>query len=267
MHRLPLKPHSDHSAKIAIPVKAVAGDPLFQSIAALYADLRRAGENLFFAWSVARTYSRVELEAAKRFQLIPAARFAPEGERCGTVYDESTACPHCGAGGRIAEGLFVSQTRLPKTSDIAMSIAREIIVSQRLVDVFEREGISGVTFRPIHKKRREESGFCGWYEWSVASAEAEIAPPTRVGDSPFEPDAEGHQACPAGDIVGRSLLSELTVAASSIGSADVVSSRQYIGTRSGVLRPRRLILVSPKVMRCFETHDLKGARFEVAHQV
>ena len=242
-------------------------DPKFAAIGELAKELRSKDDHLFFGWNVVRTYTKAELDDARLFQLLPVARFAPEGERCGTVYDDSDVCPHCGSGGRITEGLFVSQTRLPKTSDIAMSIAHEIIVSQRLVDAFTRENITGVVFQPLHKKKRKEDGFCGWYEWIVTSGDVEIAPPTRVGDGPFDLETEGKQACPYGDNLGHNLLSELTVRAESVSSADVMLSRQYIGLRRGVIRPRRQIMVSPRVHALFLDYRLKGATFEVAHAI
>lgn len=256
------------SEKSAVPIKAVSGDAKFAKIKKISEQLQRENKYLFFSWGQRRHYTKDEIQNAKLFHLIPRARVAPEGDRCGTVYDETYACPHCGAGACIDGDLYLSLTRLPKTSDIAMSISGEIIVSQRLVDVFTSAGISDAIFKPLHRKKRKDTDFCGWYEWQMSSSEVDIAPQTLVGDKIFGLKADDEKyVCPLGDTIGLNLLSELSVFAASYCGKDVGQTRQYIGRRSGVIHPQRQILVSPRVRNIFVSHGLKGADFEVVHLV
>jgi hypothetical protein len=90
---------------------------------------------------------------------------------------------------------------------------------------------------------------------------------TRVGINPFDDDSKGECRCPLGDLIGLNLLSEVSISATSRGDADIVASRQFIGVRRGLLRPRRVILISPRVRRLIESEKLKGVKIEVAHLV
>jgi len=84
----------------------------------------------FFAgWDIHRRYTKRDLEAAELFSLEITAAFEPEGESCGTAYDESTACPHCGADRTQVTDLRLDLRKAPKTKDIARTIADEWIVS------------------------------------------------------------------------------------------------------------------------------------------
>jgi hypothetical protein len=111
---------------------------------------------------------------------------------------------------------------------------------------------------------KHQPGFA-WHQLLVTSSEADICPPTRVGVDPFNADPKGECCCSRGDLIGLNLLSEVSVRAESRGDADFVCSRQFIGTRRGLLRPRRVVLISPKARRLFESMNLKGANVEVAH--
>jgi hypothetical protein len=80
--------------------------------------------------------------------------FEPCGEECGTKYDESTACPKCGAGGIQKSTLTLDFRRLPKRADIAATIANERVVSQRLAQLMVDAGVSGFELRPVRHKAR-----------------------------------------------------------------------------------------------------------------
>jgi hypothetical protein len=68
-------------------------------------------------------------------------------------------------------------------------------------------------------------------------------------------------------LLGLNLLSEVSVHSSTVGAEDIVGSRQFVGVRRGVLRPERIVLISPKVRRVIDTGKLKGCEIEVAHLV
>lgn len=73
--------------------------------------------------------------------------------------------------------------------------------------------------------------------------------------------------CPTGDLLGAGLLSELYLEKSTLGSDDVVATRQFVGVWRGDLRPDRCILVSPKVGAVLRREKFTGFRLEVAHLV
>ena len=312
-------------------VELATDDPRFQRVGELQGQIRAATNSSFFYGRIThRYYTTDELSAAACFHLMVMAAFEPAGEECGTKYDESTACPKCGAGATQVSDLRLDLRRVPKGKDIARTIADEIIVSQRLAEKMLDAGLTGFELRRVRYKaryeddpldlsqwptgrkilrkaeaagaphptwefwvwlnraenralldqawaeyaasRRAKSRRCGkptpvWYQLIVTSSQAEIVPPTRVGIDPFDDDPKGECRCPLGDLIGLNLLSEVSIRVASRGDTDFVCTRQFVGVRRGLLRPRRVILISPKVRRLIESERLKGVEIEVAHVV
>lgn len=240
-------------------------DPRFAQVGRLQRELRaKQGEPFFYGWSLKRKPSSQELRQASLFSLQVAAVFEPAGEERGTKYDESSGCPNCGAGAKQIGLLILDVKRIPKGKDIAKTIAGEIVVSRRVVEVFERHGVTGVALSPVRMSAASSAESKDWFQLSVQSADAEIVAPTRVGIDPFDEDASGECRCPLGDLLGLNLLSEVTIRATTRGDADFVSSPQFIGVRRELLRPERVILISPKVWKLIESEKLKGVEVEIA---
>ncbi len=115
--------------------------------------------------------------------------------------------------------------------------------------------------------KRKGEPMPAWHQVVVTSANAEIVPPTRVGIHPFDDDPQGRCRCPLGDLIGLNLLSEVSISAATWSIADIFCSRQFIGVRRGLLRPRRVLLVSPAFRKLTEFEKLKGINIEVVHLV
>lgn len=271
-------------------------DPRFLEIGRLQKSLRRTTSRPFFyGWNIRRIYSKQEMEMASIFLLFITSLFEPAGEECGAEYDESSACPKCSSGAKQVTDLFLDLRRIPKKKDAAVTIAGEIVVSRRFVDLFMEHGLEGPDFLPVRQKHDPGSESKEWFQLSVKSVSAEIVPPTIVRSGLFDDDEEAqHHAdepkkivigdyvqllhpldgerCPNGDLLGLNLISEVSLKRDSYNGADIFSSKQFVGTRRGLIRPRRLIFISQKLWRVFEEERLKGERikgvsFEVAHLV
>jgi hypothetical protein len=191
--------------------------------------------------------------------------FEPAGEECGTQYDESSTCPRCGAGAQQVGPLFLDIKRIPKGKDFAKSIAGEVVISRRASELFVQHGITGVAFHPVRTKGAKSLELPNWSQLVIHSGDADIVPPTKAGIDPFNDDPKGEHRCIEGDTIGLNLLSEVSVAATSRGQADIVATRQFVGVRRGLLRPERIILISQKVRQLIEAEKLKGCEIEVAH--
>lgn len=211
--------------------------------------------------------------------------FEPEGEECGTVYDDTVACQHtyvagtttlipgagkvtigpytCGVGARQLTPLILDGRRIPKGKDFAQTIASEEIVSDRAKSVFEGLGITGVAFEPV-RYRGLRPKLDQWYRMIARSTPAEIVAPTVAGVGPFDLDDIGTYRCPYGHSIGLNLLTELSIERPLDGS-DVIRTLQCVGARVGVLRPRETLVVSQKVRKAVMEFGLKGWRFEVVH--
>lgn len=280
----------DSIRKIAIS----CNDPKYPQIGILDARLNREGRGSFFlGWHISRRYSRKELDAATLFQLIPSSTFEPCGEECGTEYDENSACVICGAGARQVSPLRLRRSSLSPRKDIAISIAGELVVSDRFVDLFRGHKMQGVDFQLVQFPRSKNAHYPAWYQPVFSHTNAELSDRTTVGIHPFNlsPASNGVKdigdlerllpsrfapefrkffakqeiyRCPLGDTIGLNLISEVVVTPVGVPSADFFSSRQRIGVRRGLLRPQPVWLVTPRLWRAFQHSGLKGARFEVA---
>jgi hypothetical protein len=139
-------------------------DVRMPKIAELQSYWNRHNSFLFAGWIYHRKYNHQELELAECLKLDITAVFEPAGEECGTVYDESRACPHpfphgrtCGAGAKQISDLFLDLRKVPKAKDIASTIADEWIVSQRLAELLVDAKITGFELRPVrHRARFDE---------------------------------------------------------------------------------------------------------------
>ena len=249
-------------------VELSADDPKFKRVGELNTLIKKEPHGFFFAgWDIHRSYTPVEYEKAELFLLCRIATFEPAGEECGTQYDESSACPSCKSGAKQVSPLFLDWKRIPKSKDIARTIAGEIVVSKRMVELFERYSITGAKFGPVCHRPATSAESKDWFQLLVTSCEAEVAAPTKMGINPFDEDATGQYRCSRGDLIGLNRLSEVSISRSSYNGFDIVASRHFVGTRGGLLRPERFLLVSPKLQQVIKEEKLTGCEFEVAHLV
>ncbi|MBL8192045.1 MAG: hypothetical protein JNK38_28800 [Acidobacteria bacterium] len=270
-------------------------DPRFPEIGRLQESLRRTiNRPFFYGWDIRRSYNKKELVLASIFLLLINSLFEPAGEECGTQYDETSACPKCGSGAKQVTDLFLDLRRIPKKKDVAVTIAGEIVVSRRLVDLFLKYKIEGAEFLPVRQKNDPSSESKEWFQLSVKSMDAEITSPTIIRSTLFNDDKDqsrtddpkkivvgnyvqvlhplDSERCPTGDLLGLNLISEVSLKRDSYNGEDIFSSKQFVGTRRGLIRPQRLIFISQKLWRVVEEERLKGERikgvsFEVAHLV
>lgn len=249
-------------------VRIQSDDPRLCKISSIRKQIDgECGRAFFHGWEILRRYSREEIKTASLFHWKITSIFEPAGEECGTAYDESSACPRCGAGAKQTSPLFLDVKRIPKSKDVCRTIAGEIVVSRRAAELFSRHEITGAELVPIRSKGATSAESEDWFQLKVLKSEAEIISPTRVGIDPFDEDEKGEYRCVLGDLIGLNLLSEISIASSSRGSADIICTSQFIGIRRGLLRPEQLILISPKLAKLIESEKLKGCGYEVAHLV
>jgi hypothetical protein len=139
-------------ADIVRQIEVSRDDPLYREIERLDREARAIDEVLFASWEIRREYSQQELEAAELLRLTITAAFEPVGEECGTVYDDRSACSHCGWGRVRTSELVLDLSRVPK-ADFARTLADEWIVSQHLAELFVDEGITGVELSLVRHSR------------------------------------------------------------------------------------------------------------------
>ena len=243
-------------------------DPRYLEVGKLEQKFWANGSLYFSGWDFNRKYTKSELENAKWFQLIFMREFEPSGEECGTVYDDTTACPICGADAKQTNPLFLRGSSIPKSKDFSYTIAdNEFVVSRRAKEVFDRNKITGVQFGPIIHDKRTNKPSTDWFQMFVTNSSVEIHSSAKFGNKPFDEDEKGEYRCAKGHKAGLNILSELTVQKETLGNSDIMATRQFVGLRAGLLRPHRLFVVSPKVRKLIIENELKGLRLEVAYSL
>jgi hypothetical protein len=260
-----LRSYGNLSQYGVIKAKIANNDPNIDRVRRVATDLRRRGQYLFHGWQITREYSKTEINAAELFNLVPTSFFEPEGEYCGTQYDERTACPRCGSGAEQISPLYLPTSRIPKSKDFSQTIAGEMVLSQRFVDLFMDNQITGARFIPVKAKRKSSTAPAKWYQLYIEDAYANIVPPTLTGLALFELDEQREFVCPEGDLIGLNALSEFTVSLDNAEVPDIFFAHQYFGRRQGVLRPWQPIFVSPRLRALIVSEKLKGLRFEIAN--
>ncbi len=247
-------------------VELETSDPRFEEAGRLQTELRKKkGKPFFYGWDIRRYYSEAECQAAELFHLINHSAFEPAGEECGTKYDEKAACPECRSGAKQVSDLFLHWKRIPQRKDISNTIAGEKVISRRGVELFVKHGIRGARFAPIRSSPASSAESKEWFQLFTESCEVNVVPPTRVGNEPFDDDPSGRYKCSRGDLIGLNLLSEVWISRASYNGSDIVASREFVGCRRGLLRPERMIFVSPKLRHVLTSERLKGFRIDVAH--
>lgn len=262
-------------------------DPRFEKVFLVDKEMQEQSLSYFVSnWHIRREYSPQEIVEAKLFLFLLNLRlYHICGEDYGTIYDESTACPICGANAKQVTPLHIYRNKIPKM-DIAMTLASEVIVSDRFVRAAKERGLKGCIFSPVYSgKKIVETAF-----QLTAEKEIELSDKTIIGINPFDFRIEEEAStfticgykfdspkvfykCPQGDTVGLNVLSEAYVLNNPlIGQYDFLASRQRVGSRMGVFRPHPLYFVSPAFRQMIKEEKLLPPKlfnrlFEIAHVV
>jgi hypothetical protein len=191
-----------------------------------------------------------ELQAAEWLHLVIRAHFEPTGAVCGTEYDDSLACKHCGAGARQISDHILNTRRIPKGKDIAQTIAGEIVVSPRVVQVCREKELQGAELRPVLHQGRRGQEPTEWSQLVITSKPLKLSQRTVTGNHPFNLDEENRHRCPKGHVAGLNQISELYVHRSSWDGSHWCRTDKLFGMREGELRPEpRLLIFRPASVR------------------
>lgn len=289
---------------VVTEVRVLSGSPLIDLVKEVQQECDEAGETFLVTGSVVRQYTRREIKDAAVLCLKIRGTFEPAGEECGTAYDDSGACGICGSGGRQVNELILPRAKIPRKDDIAMTIASEFVVSRQFVVACEQSRLRGLKFLPI---RDAESGMLlkDWRQLVPESSSAEVVAPTSYGTTPFDvfggdfsqerrtkvagyvwdslsrnipagavgammvaaEGPAGVMRCPNGDKIGGIRFSELHVKLIGADESDFFATRQFVGLRSGFVRPYRELLFSQRMSQVLLESGMKGLDVEPVHVV
>ena len=282
----------DEGVDIGDSIKKVRIDPtlpVFKKIGELQDAARKRHDFFFTSYEYKRFYTKEELNNARWFQMYRTRHFEPTAEECGTVYDESCACPICGSGAKLLSPLKLRRSTIPK-ADMAETIARgeETVVSERFVKLIKENNLSGMDFAPVISPG-ERGQVLNYYQLRPLCY-LDFSSKTIFGQDPFDLTGEFPGCtvvyrnqdgttykevfpkeiykCPNGDNMGLSILSEAYIKSDSVlNNLDFFASRQTVGGRGGLIRQHHLFFCSSRMMKVIKANNLKGFKFEVAHIV
>lgn len=263
--------------------------PIFKKIGELQKEARKRQDIFFGFFEYKRIYTKTEINNARWFMMSRTRHFEPTGEECGTIYDESVACPICGAGARQLSPLKLRRNKIPR-ADMAETIAggEETIVSEKFLKVIKENNLTGMRFEPVIS-----SGKFGQtlnYYQILPLYYMDFSNQTIFGQDPFDKSGEFPGCtveymrqdgtilkkvypkeiykCPNGDNMGLNILSEAYMKSNPIlKDLDFFASRQLVGARGGLIRQHHLFFCSNRMMRLIMDNNLKGFKFEIAHVV
>ena len=282
----------DEGTNLGDSVKVVRidkNDPRFNAIGELQKKARENNALFFTCFDYKRSYTETEINNAEWFLMFRTRHFEPTGEECGTIYDESSACPICGSGAKQLSPLKLKRSSIPK-ADMAESIAwgDETIVSERFVNMVKDNNLKGMDFEPVISSANRGQKL-NYYQVRP-QCYLDFSKKTVFGQTPFNLSGEfpgctleGVQPdgtlvkkvippeiykCPNGDNMGLRILSEVYIKTSPIlDDLDFFASKQTVGGRGGVIRQHHLFFCSNRMMRLIKENNLKGFKFEIAHIV
>ena len=261
-------PHEGKPLGLVRLVHVPATDSRVGEIARLQIELSRTqGRPFFYGWDIRRQYSRRELVEAELFRFQVTSAFEPTGEQCGTLYNDSASCAICGADAPQLSDLRLNLSRIPRVRSVSRTIGGEVVILNSLAELLMRHGVSPAHFRPVRDHENDKVSNA-WSQLSIPDARLDVGVGTLCGNELFAAEEESKTyRCSFGHVLGLAVLSEVQAARASYGGEDFAASNQFVGVRRGLLRPERLLFISPRIWQILDQEQPRGVRIEVAHLV
>lgn len=246
-----------------------ANDPLVEEIKQKVLASERRGESLFCFVNHDYIYDKEELVNASLLHFRPTVLVRTYGECYGTEYDETDACPKCGAG-RIQRSPLVIDPRYlrkKKKKDFLVTItADEWIVSGKLAELLRELAGDYCTLGTIYDLRGSEMN--EWFQLKVRKVFGAAVPPTKFGLDYFHPeDPKGEYVCAQHHLSGLNVLSELYVRPKDqTGAFPPLSvSENRVGRKAGWIVPAPFLLITRALADALLENNIRGFGLDVAH--
>lgn len=225
------------------------------------------GEKAYHSAFVIRRYSKAELDQSTVYRLIIKSVFEPAGEELGTLYDYSTICAYCGAGRIQKSNLILDLKNIPRKTDIAQTIANEIIISERLASLLTQRCFTGYELGVVehYDSAYASAAMQKWKQLHIIKNVGWASKQTVFGIDPFDVDKTGEYRCPSKHVSGLNLISELFLERKNTEDLDIGITSDFIGYRQGLLVPFPLIVISKKIYEVLVKSEIKGYSVEIVH--
>ena len=229
----------------------------------------------FYFWMIKRKYTNKELQDSSILHLKIRKRLEMDGSEYGTIYDETAACPICGANRIQMSALHLRKGNWMGKHDIAMTLAGDVIVSKKFKDFVNQNNLYGLSFMPLYTGNTLSEDY---FQLSFTE-ELTVSTQTRFGVDIFGNNHEivngvrvcsdtDPAKCPNGDNMGWNILSEIYIKKATIpANADFIVSKQTYGGKGGLFHPYHMYFCSQRAMQLMKENGIKGFDYEVTHLV
>ena len=112
-------------------------------------------------------------------------------------------------------------------------------------------------------RRAKASPAASFAQLTIQSTPLAVSEKTLFGSMPFRPGSGESCNCEFGEVRGKGLLSPLSVIGSSWDGSDICRSDFYLGSRGGLFRPWRPLVISKRLFDAMRQVKMKGFDFEV----
>ncbi len=208
-----------------------------------------------------------ELRGCRLLHMFVWTHASPEGHpRETTTYDESHACPECGAGLRQTSPLVLRRPEVPKRGLLG-SIGDDVLVHESLARELQDAGFAGLRFEPVLDHTHAP------LPWRQLVVEGSMPPMTAASRGLKRGKFAGEEPCPrcARDGYFDSAADPFLPAYASsalVGLPDIALTSEHFGTGAWA-RPihgrrhlaSRRIIVRPGVYAFFRARKVRGVRF------
>jgi hypothetical protein len=120
----------------------------------------------------------------------------------------------------------------------------------------------------LQQSRRPKTSTAGNFaQLTIQSPPLTVSERTLFGEKQFRPGSGDSCRCAFGEVRGGMLLSQLSVNGSSWDGSDICRSDVYVGSKAGLFRPWRHLVISKRLFDAMRREGMKGFDFEVVEMV
>jgi len=120
----------------------------------------------------------------------------------------------------------------------------------------------------LKQSRRLEASTAGSFaQLAIQSVPLTVSKKTLFGEKQFRPGSGNSCRCSFGEVRGGMLLSQLSVDGSSWVGSDICRCDVFVGSKAGLFRPWRHLVISKRLFDAMRREGMKGFDFEVVEMV
>lgn len=202
-------------------------------------------------------YSKKEIETSELLRIIPNTYCGyPQPEMDDSYfevsYDPNSVCPKCLQGGVQKNPFQMFKPKIGKSDIAGIHWVLELIITQRLKEIIEAEGLTGVEFWPVVNYRKKTE-YEGLYQLFITNEMPPMSPEAEIVRAPDVRECE----CGKKGYVRKGV--PVYSRESLVNIKDFNKTHEWLGGGETTWQSK---IVTKKVYDLFQQHKVRGVRFE-----